>query len=155
MTTLCFECDAIADHWHHVVPKSKGGVRTIPLCQQCHAKVHSPHLLTTCRLTKDALRQKKLRGERIGQVPFGYDLASDGVQLICNEFEMLVIRDIHEMRNRRIGYNKIATRLNQKGIRTKKGGKWMASQVWCIVQRTMAEVQKQGAAPKFAQGVLF
>jgi len=41
-TENCFECDRQASHWHHVVPTCLGGHRRLPLCDECHAKVHSP-----------------------------------------------------------------------------------------------------------------
>lgn len=37
---LCFECDGPAAHQHHVVPRARGGTRTVPLCGECHAKAH-------------------------------------------------------------------------------------------------------------------
>ena len=37
---VCFECGAPATERHHVVPASLGGTKTIPLCGECHAKVH-------------------------------------------------------------------------------------------------------------------
>ena len=36
----CFECGNLAEENHHVVPKSLGGTKTIPLCTLCHGKVH-------------------------------------------------------------------------------------------------------------------
>ncbi len=38
---VCFECGAPATERHHIVPASLGGTKTIPLCGDCHAKVHS------------------------------------------------------------------------------------------------------------------
>ena len=76
----CFECGDPADHQHHVVPRSKGGTKTVPLCAACHGKVHG-HALGGRKLTKDALEAKKARRERVGQIPYGYRLASDGVHL--------------------------------------------------------------------------
>lgn len=38
----CFECGKPAEHRHHVVPRSLGGTKTIPLCTPCHRKVHAP-----------------------------------------------------------------------------------------------------------------
>ena len=37
----CFECGNEATENHHVIPKSLGGTKTIPLCSRCHSKVHS------------------------------------------------------------------------------------------------------------------
>lgn len=38
--TKCFECGGPAAHLHHVIPRSKGGKNTVPLCQECHGLVH-------------------------------------------------------------------------------------------------------------------
>jgi len=36
----CFECNSPAQQAHHIVPASRGGTRTIPLCESCHEKAH-------------------------------------------------------------------------------------------------------------------
>lgn len=36
----CFECGAKAKEKHHLIPKSLGGTRTVPLCGSCHCKIH-------------------------------------------------------------------------------------------------------------------
>lgn len=38
--TVCFECGGVAHHQHHVVPRSQGGTKTIPLCVTCHGLAH-------------------------------------------------------------------------------------------------------------------
>jgi hypothetical protein len=38
----CFECSAPATADHHVIPESKGGRKTVPLCAGCLAKVTRP-----------------------------------------------------------------------------------------------------------------
>tara|TARA_Y100001938_G_scaffold131676_1_gene189066 strand:- start:1137 stop:1589 length:453 start_codon:yes stop_codon:yes gene_type:complete len=49
----CFECGTIENiQYHHVVPKSKGGKNTIPLCQSCHSKVHGEKMLSFQNLGK-------------------------------------------------------------------------------------------------------
>ena len=41
-SNICFECGANSNiHQHHVVPKTLGGKKTIPLCGACHGKVHN------------------------------------------------------------------------------------------------------------------
>ena len=37
---VCFECGSAAAHEHHVIPRAKGGQRTVPLCERCHGLVH-------------------------------------------------------------------------------------------------------------------
>jgi len=36
----CFECGRQATNDHHVVPESRGGKRTVPLCDRCHRLAH-------------------------------------------------------------------------------------------------------------------
>lgn len=53
----CFNCDKKAEHQHHVVPKSKGGKKTIPLCIECHSKAHNKYM-TGSYLTKLGLMKR-------------------------------------------------------------------------------------------------
>ena len=58
----CFECETTEDlHEHHVVPRSRGGTKTITLCHQCHLKAHGRdgNGLNHSRLIKEALAVKK------------------------------------------------------------------------------------------------
>jgi len=36
----CINCSNKAEHKHHVVPRSKGGIATVDLCAECHKKIH-------------------------------------------------------------------------------------------------------------------
>lgn len=70
--TPCFECDAPAHHLHHVVPFSRGGRRTAPLCEVCHGKVHGLDLDGHGALIRGALAVKQAKGEMTGAPPYGY-----------------------------------------------------------------------------------
>jgi len=48
----CFECGNIAEFKHHVIPRSKGGNKTIALCNGCHNKVHDVIKTSASALTK-------------------------------------------------------------------------------------------------------
>jgi hypothetical protein len=62
-TEHCFECGAIANCEHHLVPRSLGGTKTIPLCVACHSKIHSAKLISCSRLCKMGLdRYRSLDG---------------------------------------------------------------------------------------------
>src|SRR5580765_6965425 len=41
--------------------------------------------------TRDAMRHKRSKGERVGTVPFGYQLAADGVQLEADASEQRIL----------------------------------------------------------------
>ncbi len=65
----CFECDSnINIIKHHVVPRSKGGIRTVSLCQVCHDKIHDvvPRNISISELTKKGLIKAKKRGVKLG-----------------------------------------------------------------------------------------
>ncbi len=130
---LCFECDGTAEHDHHVVPKSRGGKKTIPLCVKCHSKAHGKNMAHN-RLTKDALRAKKLRNERIGQVPFGYRLAKDGVRLEPNPEQLKAIGLMRLMRSDGFTLREIAARMKEGGVLTAKGkADWSHSSIQSVM----------------------
>lgn len=134
---LCFECDQPAEHDHHVVPVSRGGTKTVPLCGICHAKAH--HLdgnMAHRHLTKAALAAKLARGERCGKVRYGYDLAKDGITLVRNEREQRAIVAMNEWRAAGKTFREVAELLNESKIKTKAGSKkWLPSTVCRILSR--------------------
>jgi len=66
---VCFECgESEKIHNHHVVPRIKGGTKTIPLCEVCHGKVHGDHMLKIQRLAWVG-RKKKREGKIINNLP--------------------------------------------------------------------------------------
>lgn len=60
--TKCFECGAPKEDMHHIVPKSKGGTKTIPLCAKCHGLVHGKDFVTHRRLHKEGVERAKKKG---------------------------------------------------------------------------------------------
>lgn len=64
---VCFECGSEKDHDHHVVPRSLGGTRTVPLCWECHSKIHG-RKISSRSLTLQGLERAKKNG-RIGGRP--------------------------------------------------------------------------------------
>jgi hypothetical protein len=38
--TPCIECGKMTTGTHHVIPRSRGGTATVPLCPNCHALAH-------------------------------------------------------------------------------------------------------------------
>ena len=60
---------------------------------------------------KTALAFKRHKGQRIGTVPYGFDLADDGTTLIENPTEQAAIADIHRMRTEGATLKRIASEL--------------------------------------------
>ena len=86
--------------------------------------------------TKDAMSHKKSKGERVGTIPFGFDLAANGVDLISNEIEQSVIADIRRLKGEGYSLRSIAEELTRQGASTKKGkAKWSHMTVAGILNR--------------------
>lgn len=77
----CFECGQPADHAHHIVPRSLGGTRTVPLCEVCHGKVHDVRFLNHSALTKAGLARAKRAGKHCGR-PGRSDYDLDAAQAL-------------------------------------------------------------------------
>jgi hypothetical protein len=57
---ICFECSANENIiFHHIIPYSKGGRNTIPLCQKCHGLVHGKDFLKLDKLRRDAYFKRR------------------------------------------------------------------------------------------------
>ena len=133
----CFECGKYADNLHHVIPKSMGGTKTIPLCGICHGVVHSRKAISASALTKAALKAKRARGEQTGgSIPYGYDVGADGVHLKKNTKEQIVIVFMNSLRSSGLSLRAIAQELHKRNIPTKQGKTWEGSTVSRIIKRS-------------------
>ena len=87
--------------------------------------------------TKSAMAIKKANGQRVGTIPYGYDLAEDNVMLVPNEYEQGVIRDIRAMRSVGQTLQGIAEALTDARVptKTKRSKRWGHPAVSRIVNR--------------------
>jgi DNA invertase Pin-like site-specific DNA recombinase len=83
--------------------------------------------------TKAALVGKKRRGERVGQIPFGYRLDSDGVHLVRDEREQEAIRLVRMLRDGGMSLRAIAAELGEQGHQS-RGAAWHATTVARILE---------------------
>jgi DNA invertase Pin-like site-specific DNA recombinase len=74
--------------------------------------------------TKAALKAKRERGERAGNVPFGFCLASDGRTLLPSLDEQRILGLIRQLRVAGHTLRGIAEALNADGYRTRRGSAW-------------------------------
>lgn len=64
----CFECESDKEiQQHHVIPKSLGGIKTIPLCLSCHNIVHKGigRLDSHSKLVSKGSREAHLKSKKI------------------------------------------------------------------------------------------
>lgn len=117
----CFECDAPAQHEHHVIPKSRGGTRTIPLCVRCHGIVHDIAFTNHSTLVQDAIERRRKAGEIIGTVPFGWRTGSDGKTLVEDERESAVASLVRDMYASGSTCPEIVNVLCERGYKSRRG----------------------------------
>lgn len=84
--------------------------------------------------TTAALAHKAAKGERVGQIPFGFDVAPCGVLLVRNEAEQEVITMIKRSRLVGVSYRGIAASLNEDNVPA-RGARWHATTVTRIMKR--------------------
>jgi len=79
--------------------------------------------------TRAALAVKRTRGERTGQVPYGFRLAADGVHLEENGAETTVIRQIRALRAAGLSLRGVTTECARRGIISRVGRPLALTQV--------------------------
>jgi len=80
-------------------------------------------------------KARRAAGRRLGEVPYGFSLASDGKTLVkCGE-EQEAITLALDLRGQGYSASGIAAELNHRGIRTKKGSAWTHKQVIRLLKR--------------------
>ena len=137
----CFECKATQDlQEHHVVPKSRGGTKTVTLCYSCHMLAHGRDSkgMNHKKLTREALSNAKLRGVKLGTSnPVIKDACMKGIkQRGMRTIERLtpVFLELHSL-----GYatgTDLALALNQRNVKTSMGKPWKSTNA----RRTMNQV---------------
>src|SRR6185436_14619030 len=87
--------------------------------------------------TRDALQHKRGQGERVGNIPFGYRLAADGRHIEPEPAEQAVAGEIRRLRTRHRSLREIATALNQRSYRTRRGSPWQHQQVARVLSQSV------------------
>lgn len=89
--------------------------------------------------TAAAMSYMKKKGQRVGTVPYGFELATDGVMLEPVETEMEVVQRIYEMSRAGKSKGAIARTLNSEGVATKKDRRWHHTTVISILGNSIYE----------------
>jgi DNA invertase Pin-like site-specific DNA recombinase len=85
--------------------------------------------------TKAALAAKRARGERIGGIPYGFQLGANGRSLEPNGAEQQILIVIRSHRAVGLSQKRIAEALNQLGYRTRRGAPWRFQYVAALLDR--------------------
>lgn len=135
----CFECEIIGVpiHQHHVVPRSRGGTKTIPLCEPCHSKAHHRNKnMNTSSLVKQAIHRLKKEGRTFGNPNINRDFKEKAMatrKKNAKDFAAKVKVVIDDLLSQGYKTNKdITEQLNLVGLKTRKGNKWKEQNVYRI-----------------------
>lgn len=71
--------------------------------------------------TRDALSVKRAKGERLGAIPFGFQLGPDGLTLVENTEEQKAISRVCNLRDTGLSQRAIAEQLAVEGYRSRRG----------------------------------
>jgi DNA invertase Pin-like site-specific DNA recombinase len=85
--------------------------------------------------TRAAMREAKARGQRVGWIPYGSRLATDGRTLTKELDEQHTLRAMHAMRRSGCTLKQIAARLNETGSRTRRNGPWYHQAICQLLTR--------------------
>jgi DNA invertase Pin-like site-specific DNA recombinase len=79
--------------------------------------------------TRAALAVKRDRGERIGGIPYGYEMAADGVHLAENAAEQAVIGQIRGLRAAGLSLRAVTAECERRGIVSRVGRPFALTQI--------------------------
>jgi site-specific DNA recombinase len=95
--------------------------------------------------TRDALRHKRGKGERVGNIEFGYRLSADGVHVEPDPAEQAALAAIRSLRLGGQSLRAVASALNNSGHRTRRGTQWRLESVVRAINQDAAKRQPQAA----------
>ncbi len=88
--------------------------------------------------TKTALAYKKGQGQRVGTVPFGFDLAQDGKGLLSNSLEQKAIAYMLKLKAEGRTLRAIKAELENKGILSKNSKNWSPKVIRGIIRENLS-----------------
>ena len=92
--------------------------------------------------TREALRHKKASGQRVGTLPYGFQLAKDGRTLEPRRDEQRTLEIVCAGRRAGRSLRAIADELNARGLRTRRGTAWKHQYVAGILRERARRGQK-------------
>jgi site-specific DNA recombinase len=83
--------------------------------------------------TRDAMRHKRANGQRVGTVPFGFQVAADGHTLEPNPPEQRTLAILRDCRAAGYTLRQVADEMNRQGFQTRRGSAWRHQYVAALV----------------------
>jgi len=95
--------------------------------------------------TRDALRHKRGKGERVGNIEYGYRLSADGIDIEPDSAEQAALAAIRSLRSGGHSLRAVAGALNKRGHRTRRGTEWRLESVVRAINQDAAKGQQKVA----------
>jgi len=143
-TMKCWECEQETNdiHHHHVVPRCRGGTKTVPLCVSCHSKAHHRKKnMNTGQLTREGIARRRAKGLPIGGSAEQLNRSRAASIKIRNykakQFALKMLPIIEEIKNedKAVTLQDIADGLNKRDHTTPRGNKWHPASVQRVLKR--------------------
>ncbi len=93
--------------------------------------------------TRQALAVKRSRGERTGQIPYGYRLAGDGLHLEVDPDEQGAVELVHQLRAEGLSHREIASRLDAVAPQAARGTRWHPTTIARLLRRRSPQEENQ------------
>lgn len=84
--------------------------------------------------TRAALQIKKDKGQRVGHIPFGYQLSQDGIHLEHNKNEQSILKQINILQNKGYSIREIAIKMNSNQLFNRNGTPWNHASIFRILK---------------------
>ena len=153
----CFECETTEDlQEHHVIPRSKGGTKTITLCYACHMRAHGRDGkgLHFSQLMKNVFEAKKARGETLGHLPTleahrhkGSESNRQRGQRVAKIYGEMILetREFLNSKNggKKVSLVKVGEYLNEQGKTTPRGKQWTKQLLSGMLKRYKILMEEQ------------
>jgi hypothetical protein len=119
----CFECGEPKQDMHHVIPKSKGGKKMIPLCAKCHGLVHGKDFVKHRTLLLEGIKRAKelgkYKGRKKGTTHTIEEIIIKYIDVVEQSLTKKSLRKIAKITNKSLGtVQKIKKVLNDIGEET-------------------------------------
>jgi len=141
----CFECGATNDiQDHHVVPRLRGGIKTVPLCYSCHCKAHGRDSkgLEHSRLVSEGIRKYFKENPEMksrwgaGSRPRSVEIAIEGSKKKANEYALKNGKIAWDLQRDGYTLRAIAEEFEKLEIKTSTGrNKWYPTTIKNIIER--------------------
>jgi DNA invertase Pin-like site-specific DNA recombinase len=84
--------------------------------------------------TRDAMRHKRAKKERVGNIAYGYRMDEDGKHVAPNPAQQTALSEIQKRRHPGHSMRRVVSELNRQALRTRRGTAWRLEHIAPILK---------------------